>query len=168
MWSERIELSQDLVHWWTFCVSGSERCSCQRTEQLHSFASKGTRADGILQERQKSSLFAINVGYHRAEVTVSGNTYTPEIYWVVIAGCVRRHLIIFAYTLKLFECKDLFRHVENFHKYFILSTKSHIHLLSLRSFIQEIRPGPRLFVIFRNNLIFYSEALLDENPNPKL
>jgi hypothetical protein len=28
--------------------------------------------------------------------------------------------------------------------------KSYIHFLSLRSFIQGIRPGPRLLVIFRN------------------
>jgi hypothetical protein len=36
----------------------------------------------------------------------------------------------------------------------IPSTKSHIHCLSLRSFMQGIRPGPRLLVIFRNKLIF--------------
>jgi hypothetical protein len=37
----------------------------------------------------------------------------------------------------------------------IPSTKSHIHFLSLRSFIQGIRPGPRLLVVFRNKLIFF-------------
>jgi hypothetical protein len=37
---------------------------------------------------------------------------------------------------------------------FIPSTKSHIHFLSLRSFIQGIRRGSRLFVIFRNKLTF--------------
>jgi hypothetical protein len=30
------------------------------------------------------------------------------------------------------------------------STKSHVHFLSLRSFIQGIRPGPRLLENFRN------------------
>jgi hypothetical protein len=37
---------------------------CQRTDQLCNFTSKGTRAKRILQERQKSSLFSINVIYH--------------------------------------------------------------------------------------------------------
>jgi hypothetical protein len=39
-----------------------------------------------------------------------------------------------------------------------------INFLSLRSFIQGIRPGPRLFVYFRNRLIFYSEDLLVPRP----
>jgi hypothetical protein len=41
------------------------------------------------------------------------------------------------------------------------STKSRIHFLSIRSFIQGIRPGPRLLVVFRNKLIFYGEQLLN-------
>jgi hypothetical protein len=36
------------------------------------------------------------------------------------------------------------------------------------SFIQGIRPGPRLLVVFRNTLIFYGEELLDPRPTPKL
>jgi hypothetical protein len=55
---------------------------------------------------------------------------------------------------------------------YILSTfqvrKSHIHFLSLRSFIQRIHPGPRLFVIFCYKLIFYCEDLLVPHPTPKL
>jgi hypothetical protein len=39
-------------------------------------------------------------------------------------------------------------------------TKSHIHFLSLRSFIQGIRLCPRLLVVFRNKVIFYSQELL--------
>jgi hypothetical protein len=39
--------------------------------------------------------------------------------------------------------------------------------LSLRSFIQRIRPSPRLLVIFRNKLIFYGEELLDPRPTSK-
>jgi hypothetical protein len=50
----------------------------------------------------------------------------------------------------------------------IPSTKSHIHFLSLRSFIQGIRPYPRLLVIFRNKLIFYGEEMLTPRPIPKL
>jgi hypothetical protein len=48
--------------------------------------------------------------------------------------------------------------------------KSHIRFLSLRSFIQRIPPRPRLFVIFRNKLIFYSEESLVPclNITPKL
>jgi hypothetical protein len=46
----------------------------------------------------------------------------------------------------------------------ILST----HLRPLRSFIQRIRPGPRLFVIFRNKLIFYGQEFLAPRPTPKL
>jgi hypothetical protein len=36
------------------------------------------------------------------------------------------------------------------------------------SFIQIIRPRPRLLVIFRNKLIFYGEQLLASLPTPKL
>jgi hypothetical protein len=45
--------------------------------------------------------------------------------------------------------------------------KSHVHFM-LRSFIQGIRPGPRLLVHFRNRLIFYGEELLAPRPTPKL
>jgi hypothetical protein len=48
------------------------------------------------------------------------------------------------------------------------NTKSHIHFLSLKSFIQEIRPGPRLLVVFRNKLIFYGKELLAPRLTPKL
>jgi hypothetical protein len=41
-----------------------------------------------------------------------------------------------------------------------------MHILSLRSFIQRIRPGPRLHVIFRHKLIFYGEELLAPRPTP--
>jgi hypothetical protein len=41
-------------------------------------------------------------------------------------------------------------------------------LLSLRSFIQGIRPDPRLPANFRNQLILYGEALLAPRPTPKL
>jgi hypothetical protein len=37
-------------------------------------------------------------------------------------------------------------------------------MLSLRSFIQRIRPGPRLLENFRNKLIFYGEELAPCNP----
>jgi hypothetical protein len=40
--------------------------------------------------------------------------------------------------------------------------------LSLRSFIQGIRPGPRLFEHVRNKLIFYGEELSAPRPTPKL
>jgi hypothetical protein len=36
---------------------------------------------------------------------------------------------------------------------YITHTKSHIHILSLRSFIERIRSGPRLFYGFRNKFI---------------
>jgi hypothetical protein len=49
----------------------------------------------------------------------------------------------------------------------IPGAKSHVHFLSLGSFIQGIRPGPRLLVVFRNKLIFYGE-LLAPRPTPKL
>jgi hypothetical protein len=44
----------------------------------------------------------------------------------------------------------------------------HPHFLSLGSFIQWIRSGPRLRVVFRNKLIFYGEELLAPRPTPKL
>jgi hypothetical protein len=47
-------------------------------------------------------------------------------------------------------------------------SKSHIHFLSLRSFIQGIRPGLRLLVVFHNKLIFYGEELLAPCPTHKL
>jgi hypothetical protein len=50
----------------------------------------------------------------------------------------------------------------------IPGTKSHVHFLSLGLFIQGIRPGPRLRVVFRNKLIFYGEELLAPRPTPKL
>jgi hypothetical protein len=40
--------------------------------------------------------------------------------------------------------------------------------LSLRSFIQEICPGPRLLMDLPNKLIFYGEELLATRPIPKL
>jgi hypothetical protein len=46
--------------------------------------------------------------------------------------------------------------------------KSHINFLSLRSFIQGIRPGPWLCESFCNKLIFYGEELLASRPTPKL
>jgi hypothetical protein len=39
---------------------------------------------------------------------------------------------------------------------------------SLRSFIQRIRPGPRLIDPFRNEFVFYGEGLLAPRPTPKL
>jgi hypothetical protein len=58
--------------------------------------------------------------------------------------------------------------------YNIPDVRSHIHIPSLRPFIQRIRPSPRLYVyiyiyiydMFHNRLIFYSEGLLA--PSPKL
>jgi hypothetical protein len=50
----------------------------------------------------------------------------------------------------------------------IPSTKSHIHFLSLRSFIQWIRPGLRLLVIFRNKFIFYGGEFLTPRPTSQL
>jgi hypothetical protein len=49
-----------------------------------------------------------------------------------------------------------------------LSWARSIRFLSLRSFIQRIRPGLRLLVIFRNKLIFYGEELLAPRPTPPL
>jgi hypothetical protein len=40
--------------------------------------------------------------------------------------------------------------------------------LSLRSFIQGIRPGSRLLVYFSNRLIFEGEEMLAPRPTPKL
>jgi hypothetical protein len=42
-----------------------------------------------------------------------------------------------------------------------------IHFLSLRPFIQGIRPGPRLLVIFRNKLIFLRLGVVWPTPNPQ-
>jgi hypothetical protein len=36
------------------------------------------------------------------------------------------------------------------------------------SFIQRIRPGPRLCVAFRNEFVLYGEGLLAPRPTPKL
>jgi hypothetical protein len=44
--------------------------------------------------------------------------------------------------------------------------KSHVHFLSLRSFIHRIRPGPRRFVIFRNKLIFLRRGVVSTMPKP--
>jgi hypothetical protein len=38
----------------------------------------------------------------------------------------------------------------------------------LSSFIQKIRPGPRLMDPFRNEFVFYGEGLLAPRPTPKL
>jgi hypothetical protein len=38
----------------------------------------------------------------------------------------------------------------------------------LRSFVQKIRPGPRLIDPFRNEFVFYGEGLLAPRPTPKL
>jgi hypothetical protein len=45
---------------------------------------------------------------------------------------------------------------------------SNVHIPSLRSFIQGIRPSPRLMFMFRNRFIFYGEGLLAPRTNPKL
>jgi hypothetical protein len=47
-------------------------------------------------------------------------------------------------------------------------TKSHVHFLSLRSFVQGIRLGPRPLMNVRNKLIFYGEKLLAPRPTHKL
>jgi hypothetical protein len=47
-------------------------------------------------------------------------------------------------------------------------TKFHIHISFLGSFIQRIRPGPRLFYDFCNEFIFYGEGILAPRPTPKL
>jgi hypothetical protein len=36
------------------------------------------------------------------------------------------------------------------------------------SFVQKIRPGPRLIDPFRNEFVFYGEGLLAPSPTPKL
>jgi hypothetical protein len=51
---------------------------------------------------------------------------------------------------------------------YIPQSKSHIHIPSLESFIQRIRPGPRLVQIVRNKFIFYSEVLSAPRQTPKL
>jgi hypothetical protein len=43
-----------------------------------------------------------------------------------------------------------------------------VHIPLLRSFIQKIRPGPRLIDPFRNKFVFHSEGLLTPRPTPKL
>jgi hypothetical protein len=42
-----------------------------------------------------------------------------------------------------------------------------LYILSM-SFIQKIRPGPRLIDPFRNEFFFYGEGLLVPRPTPKL
>jgi hypothetical protein len=44
---------------------------------------------------------------------------------------------------------------------------NHIHFLSVKSFFQGIRPGPRLLVIFRNKLIFLRRGVVSRTPNPQ-
>jgi hypothetical protein len=53
-------------------------------------------------------------------------------------------------------------------KFHITGSKSHVHFLALRSFIQRTHPGPRLLMNFRNKLIFYGEELLARRPTSKL
>jgi hypothetical protein len=45
---------------------------------------------------------------------------------------------------------------------------SDVHIPLLRSYIQKIRPGPRLFRIFRNKLAFHGEGLLSPRPTTNL
>jgi hypothetical protein len=52
-------------------------------------------------------------------------------------------------------------------KYSLQRSRSHVHIPSLRSFIQRICPDPRLFMIFHNKL-FYGEGWLAPCPAPKL
>jgi hypothetical protein len=47
-------------------------------------------------------------------------------------------------------------------------SRCHVRTSLRRSFIQRIHPGPRLFMTFRNDLVFYSEGLLVTCPMPKL
>jgi hypothetical protein len=55
------------------------------------------------------------------------------------------------------------------HTPYIPCAKSHIHIPLLGPFIQRIRPGgPKLYLIFRNKLIFYCERLLPSHPTSKL
>jgi hypothetical protein len=71
-----------------------------------------------------------------------------NLYWDLFLHCLERTCPI---------------HTSN-----IPSTKSHIHFLLPRSFIQGVCPCPRLLVIFRNKLIFYGEELSAPRPTPKL
>jgi hypothetical protein len=48
------------------------------------------------------------------------------------------------------------------------STPFALHVPPTSSFSQRIRPGSRLFLIFRNKLVFYGEGLLAKRPTPKL
>jgi hypothetical protein len=48
------------------------------------------------------------------------------------------------------------------------TSKSHVHIPSLRSCIQRIHPGPSLCVTFRNRFVFYIEGLLAPCQTPKL
>jgi hypothetical protein len=52
--------------------------------------------------------------------------------------------------------------------YNIPSTKSHIHFISLRSFVHRIHPSLRLLENFFNKFIFYGEELLAPRPTSKL
>jgi hypothetical protein len=65
-------------------------------------------------------------------------------------------------------CRPISRRPRPIHTSNIPSTKSHIHFLSLRSFIQGIHPGLRLLVVFHNKHIFYGEEMLAPRPTPKL
>jgi hypothetical protein len=47
-------------------------------------------------------------------------------------------------------------------------SESHVHIPSPGSFIQRIRPGPRLCLISRNKFIFYGEGLLAQAGGPPL
>jgi hypothetical protein len=51
---------------------------------------------------------------------------------------------------------------------YVPRSKFHVRIPSLGSYIQRIRPGQRLFVIFRNRLVFTVEGLLGPHPTPKL
>jgi hypothetical protein len=51
---------------------------------------------------------------------------------------------------------------------YVQCTKFHIHIPSLRSFIQSIRPSPRLGMKFHNNLVFYGARFLAPWPVPRL
>jgi hypothetical protein len=45
---------------------------------------------------------------------------------------------------------------------------THFHIPLHKSFIQKIRPGPRLIDPFRDEFVFYGEGLLAPHPTPKL
>jgi hypothetical protein len=51
---------------------------------------------------------------------------------------------------------------------YIPSSISQVHILLVRSFIQRVLPGPGLFRIFYNKLLFSSEGLLATHSTPKL